>query len=158
MLPCARLTEVTGIAMRRSPRPRGIRTIQYLASSVLACMASATIAAQEPGATAERQSREDAWWTGPLITAGATPLPRGRWLIEPYLFDVKSYARYDDDGTERDIPDSDFIGSLTYILYGVTDRFTAGLIPRFGYSDVSTGTDSSGIRVGDATLQLQYGL
>jgi hypothetical protein len=121
-------------------------------------MATAASMAQTPDDATARQSLEDAWWTGPLLAAGATPLPKGYALIEPYLFDVKAYGRYDADGTRRDVASSHFIGSLTYLLYGVTDRFTAGLIPRFGFSDVSSGPDSSGVRVGDATVQLQYGL
>jgi hypothetical protein len=40
----------------------------------------------------------------------------------------------------------------------LVDKLTVGLIPRFGYSDVDTGADSSGLRVGDLTLQAQYRL
>jgi hypothetical protein len=44
------------------------------------------------------------------------------------------------------------------MLYGVTDDFTAGLIPVFGFNDVASGKDSSGVRAGDLTVQGQYRL
>ena len=34
------------------------------------------------------QSLDDAWWTGPMLAPSAATLPRGHFLIEPYLFDV----------------------------------------------------------------------
>ena len=43
------------------------------------------------------------------------------------------------------------------MLYGLTDRITAGVLPRFGYN-VPPGASSSGFGVGDVTLQLGYGL
>jgi Putative MetA-pathway of phenol degradation len=100
-----------------------------------------------------RQSREDAWWTGPILAAGASTLPPGHALIEPYVFNVMSRGRYDDNGTRHDGPRRESYGSLTYLLFGVVDGFTAGVIPRFGYNDVSNGADSSHIGVGDCTLQ-----
>jgi hypothetical protein len=106
----------------------------------------------------EQQSLDDAWWTGPIIAAGAGTLPQGHALVEPYVYDVIRYGRYDGDGNERSASRAHHYGSLTYILYGVTDRFTAGLIPTFGYNDLSTGRDSSGIQTGDLTIQGQYRL
>jgi hypothetical protein len=106
----------------------------------------------------QRQSLDDAWWTGPILAAGAGTLPQGHALVEPYLYDVIRYSRYDRDGHEQDTSRSHHYGSLTYMLYGVTDRFTAGLIPTFGFNDVSEGRDSSAIQVGDVTVQGQYRL
>ena len=106
----------------------------------------------------DRQSLDDAWWTGPILAAGAGTLPQGHALVEPYLYDAIRYGRYDDNGDERDTSRTHSYGSLTYILYGVTDRFTAGLIPTFGYNDVADGRDSSEIQVGDLSLQGQYRL
>lgn len=105
-----------------------------------------------------RQSLDDAWWTGPIMAAGAGTLPQGHMLIEPYVYDAITDARYDANGDRVSVPRSHGYGSLTYILYGITDRFTAGLIPVFGYTDASAAPDSSGIRAGDLTLQGQYRL
>jgi hypothetical protein len=123
-------------------------------------LASICVAAQEhetADAPAQRQSLDDAWWTGPILAAGAGTLPKGHALVEPYLFDVIRYGRYDRNGDERSASRTHSYGSLTYILYGVTDRFTAGLIPTFGYN-TGDGPDSSGIRFGDITVQGQYRL
>lgn len=106
----------------------------------------------------DRQSLEDAWWTGPILAASASTLPQGHFLIEPYLYDAVSYARYDAAGKKHDRPDTHSLGSQTYILYGLVDRVSIGMIPRFGFNDVDSGRDSSGIRVGDLSLQAQYRL
>jgi hypothetical protein len=109
-----------------------------------------------PSAAPMRQSRDDAWWTGPLLAAGAGTLPQGHFLIEPYLFDVSVRDRYDADGKRRSVPSSDYFGSQTYLLYGLADKVTVGLIPRFGFSDPAVGPSSSGIGMGDLTFQAQY--
>jgi hypothetical protein len=109
-------------------------------------------------AEADRQALDDAWWTGPIVAAGAATLPAGHALIEPYVYDVITRGRYDDDGNYRSTDTVHSYGSLTYMLYGVTDGFTAGVIPTFGFNDVANGADSSGIGVGDVTLQAQWRL
>jgi hypothetical protein len=111
------------------------------------------MASQVAEAELVRQSRDDAWWTGPILAAGASTLPPGHALVEPYVFKVMSRGRYDENGTHRAGARRNSYGSLTYMLYGVTDGFTAGVIPRFGYNEISNGPDSSGLRVGDFTLQ-----
>jgi len=105
----------------------------------------------------ERQAVDDAWWTGPLLASGASTLPKGRALIEPYLYNAKPYGVIDGDGKRRGTPGADNWGSQTYLLYGVTDTFTAGLIPRFGYRRAG-GRSSSGVQLGDLTVQGQYRL
>lgn len=107
---------------------------------------------------ADRQSLDDAWWTGPIVAAGAATLPQGHALIEPYVYDAITRGRYDSDGNYRSTDTVHSFGSLTYMLYGVTDGFTAGVIPTFGFNDVGNGADSSGIGVGDVTLQGQWRL
>jgi hypothetical protein len=101
---------------------------------------------------------DDAWWTGPLLAPSANTLPRGHVLVEPYLYDVITQGYYDSSGTPHSLPHSNEIGSLTYINYGLTNRFTVGLIPTFDYVEVSQGPSSSGIGVGDLTVQAQYRL
>ena len=92
-----------------------------------------------------RQSLDDAWWTGPMLAPSAATLPRGHFLIEPYLYDVTS-------------PHSNGFGSLTYVNYGLADKLTVGMIPIFGFNKISNGLSSSNVGVGDLTLQSQYGL
>jgi hypothetical protein len=111
-----------------------------------------------PAVAAELQSRDDAWWTGPLLAPSGSTLPQGHALIEPYLYDVITDGHIDAQGRHHAGPYEHDIGSLTYMLYGVTDRLTAGVIPRFAYNEPAGAPNSSGIGVGDFTLQAGYGL
>src|SRR5579864_6642979 len=85
-------------------------------------------------ALADPQSREDAWWTGPMLAPSGATLPAGHVLIEPYLFDLMSTGHLDRDGGRHAGPYEHDLGSLTYVLYGLTDRLTLGFIPRFAYN------------------------
>jgi hypothetical protein len=98
-----------------------------------------------PPPSADRQQLGDAWWTGPMLANNASTLPRGHFLVEPYLYDEIS-------------PHTNGLGSLTYIEYGLENRFTIGLIPTFGYNKVSDGLSSSGVGLGDVTVLAQYRL
>jgi hypothetical protein len=99
----------------------------------------------EPQSPPTRQQLGEAWWTGPMLANNASTLPRGHFLVEPYLYDVIS-------------PHTNGFGSLTYIEYGLANRFTVGLIPTFGYNKVSDGLSSSGVGLGDVTVLAQYRL
>ncbi len=116
------------------------------------------LAAAAPAAAVELQSREDAWWTGPMLAASAASLPQGHFLVEPYLFNIVTNGRLDANGDRHSVRTENDLGSLTYMLYGLTDRWTVGMIPRFFYSMPPAGADSSGVGVGDLTLQAGYGI
>jgi hypothetical protein len=103
-----------------------------------------------------RQSYDDAWWTGPLLASGASALPHGHYLIEPYLYDVVVRGVYDSAGEKHTVAREDGLRSLTYLLYGLTDATTVGLIPRFGYNASGHGTHSSGPQIGDLTLHAHH--
>jgi hypothetical protein len=91
------------------------------------------------------QSQDDAWWTGPMLANSAGTLPPGHFLLEPYLYDVSAAH-------------SNSYGSRTYVLYGLANRLTVGMIPALGYNTVSNGPSSSGMGLGDLTLLAQYQL
>lgn len=91
------------------------------------------------------QSLNDAWWTGPMLAPSAATLPRGHFLIEPYLYDVIAAH-------------SNGFGSLTYVNYGLADKLTVGLIPTAGFNQVTNGPSSSRLGLGDLTVQAQYRL
>jgi hypothetical protein len=103
-----------------------------------------------------RQSLDDAWWTGPMLAPSANTLPPGHFLIEPYVYDVITQGFYDAKGRRVTAPHENSFGSLTYMLYGVRNNFTVGIIPTFGYNEVSNEPSSAGLGVGDLTLQAQY--
>jgi hypothetical protein len=104
--------------------------------------ANAQTAPATPAPVAQ-ESMSEAWWTGPMLANSAETLPPGHFLFEPYLYDVRS-------------TNSDSFGSRTYILYGLVNNLSIGLIPVFGYNRVGDGPNSSGVGVGDITLQAQY--
>ena len=132
----------------------------WLIGAILsALIVSAGAAAEDStGAATPRESMDEAWWTGPLLAANASTLPQGHFLIEPYLFDSLPYARFDSRGVARDVPHANDFGSQSYVNYGLVDGFTVGLIPRFGYDQPRNGDSSSGIGVGDLSVQAQYRL
>ncbi len=101
--------------------------------------------ADSPPTSVVRQSLDDAWWTGPMLAPSAATLPRGHFLLEPYLYDVIAAH-------------SNGYGSLTYVNYGLIDKLTVGMIPTAGFNKVSNGPSSSGGGLGDLTVQAQYRL
>ena len=107
---------------------------------------------------ASTQSRDDAWWTGPLLAASPGSLTPGHFLIEPYVFDAIPQGHYDNDGNRRPVPHANDFGSQSYLLYGLTDKIGVGLIPRFAFNDLGEGRSSSRVGMGDVTVQAQYGL
>jgi hypothetical protein len=138
---------------------RGVRKTALAALGVLILTAGAAAADEAaPTSALSRQSLDDAWWTGPILAASANTLPQGHFLVEPYVYDVIAYDHYDAEGTRRSTARTNGFGSLTYVLYGLTDKLTIGAIPTFGFNDISQGKDSSGIGLGDFTVQAQYRL
>ena len=116
----------------------------FVFTAILAGLAFGQQLPTAPSSTS-RQSMQDAWWTGPLLANSASTLPRGHFLVEPYLYDVIG-------------PHTHAFGSRAYIEYGLIDRFTVGLIPIIGYNKVGNGISSSGIQLGDVSLLAQYRL
>lgn len=125
-------------------RPAHGLRILFAGCVAMACCRPAPAMATDAPPPA-RQSLDDVWFTGPMLANSAATLPQGHWLLEPYLYDERSSH-------------ADGYGSLTYMLYGVTDRLTMGLIPVFGYNRVDGGPDSSGVGVGDVSVLAQYRL
>ena len=138
----ARCVDEAVTLTRRGCRDVGTGRQIQKAFAVLALMfglVSAQVAsAQNPS---DRQSLDDAWWTGPMLAPSAATLPQGHFLIEPYLYDVIQQGQYDRNGVKRRAPESNGFGSLTYINYGLVDKLTIGLIPTFGYNRVSDGAE-----------------
>ena len=93
-----------------------------------------------------------------MLAPNATMLPHGHVLLEPYVFDVISTGSLDAGGSHHAAPADQQLGSLTYMLYGLTDTVTVGMIPRFFYNEPAGAPNSSGVQLGDLTLQAGYGL
>ena len=118
-------------------------------------LARAEALAQAPES---RQSLDDAWWTGPLLASSPATLPQGHVLFEPYLYEAMLSGHYDSAGKRHPTAHENDFGSQSYILYGLVDSVTLGVIPRFGFKDPGHGSSSSGVGVGDVTLQATYRL
>src|SRR5690242_188000 len=101
------------------------------AAQMLKLLCTAALFVSAGGAAAAEQSRADAWWTGPMLAPNAATLPQGHALIEPYVFDVISTGHLDTNGDKHAAAHEHDLGSLSYVLYGLTDEITAGFIPRF---------------------------
>jgi len=104
------------------------------------------------------EARDEAWWTGPMLAPNAATLPAGHAVIEPYLFNDVTVGQFDSSGARHSAPQEQALGSLTYILYGLTDLTTVGMLPRFGYNLPPGAPSSSGVGIGDLTLQAGYGV
>jgi len=44
------------------------------------------------------------WYTGPLITASANNVPKGKYNVQGYLFITTDYAQFNDNRKSKDIP------------------------------------------------------
>jgi hypothetical protein len=124
---------------------RAIRTVFRIIALLAMTGSVAGAQAASPPKQSVRQALNDAWWTGPMLAPSATTLPRGHFLIEPYFYNVASTQ-------------SNTLGSLSYLLYGLRDTLTVGLIPTVGYDESSNGPSSSGVQLGDISLLAQYRL
>jgi len=125
---------------------------------VLALAACLAAAQASPSSLDLHESLNDAWWTGPLLAPNATTLPPGHILVEPYLYDVITDGFYNSNGKRVSAPRENGFGNLTYFNYGLFNKLTVGLIPVFGYNQVTNGPSSAGVGMGDLTLQAQYRL
>jgi Putative MetA-pathway of phenol degradation len=92
---------------------------------------------------AVQQSRDDAWWTGPILAVSANGPGQGHVLAESYLYDQAE----DHSQSYR---------SFNYLLYGLSDHFTLGVIPVFGINKAEGAHAQFGMS--DLTFQAQYTL
>jgi hypothetical protein len=119
---------------------------------LLATMAGRAQADEAQASDCEmRHPMGDAWWTGPMLANTAATAPRGHFLIEPYLFDVSTQGNFDNHGTRHSTAHANSYWSLTYMVFGLTDKWNVGLIPTFSYNTASGGPSSAGPGVGDLT-------
>jgi hypothetical protein len=105
-----------------------------------------------------RESLSEAWWTGPLLAASASTLPQGHVLLEPYLYDSIAEGHLDQNGRRTASPQAQTLGSLTYLIYGLTDTMSVGMIPRFNFGEAPGSGRSSAVQLADWSLQGQYRL
>lgn len=138
--------------------PRHAHGVLRAACAGIALWAAGSAALADSSAGVASQSLDDAWWTGSLLAPNAATAPHGHLLIEPYFYDQITNSSFDNHGNRHALDGGHELGSLTYIIYALTDRLAIGLLPRFGYDEPAGAPNSSVPAVGDTTVQLQYGL
>ena len=121
-------------------------------------LAASAVSAADDAPQPARQERADAWWTGPLLAPNASTFPAGHALVETYVFDVNGNGQYDRGGRHEPAAGGHELGSLTYLIYGLTDRVSVGLLPRFVYGEPAGAPNSSSPGLGDLGAQVQLGL
>jgi len=102
------------------------KALRGLLAVAIACVAAQPCRGDAAGSASVRQSLDDAWWTGPMLANSAGTLARGHVLIEPYFYDVRTAH-------------ADGVGSSAYLLYGLVDRLTVGVIPVIGFHRTGNG-------------------
>lgn len=133
-------------------------TTRALFLSLGLTLAASAASAGDDAPQPARQERADAWWTGPLLAPNASTFPAGHALVEAYVFDVNGNGQYDRSRRHEPAAGGHELGSLTYLIYGLTDRVSVGLLPRFVYDEPAGAPNSSSPGVGDLGAQVQIGL
>jgi len=81
--------------------------------------------------------------------------PRGHSLLETYVYDVTTQSAFAPNGDRHSAPHANSYGTLTYLIYGLSDKTGFGLIPTAGYNTATGEPSSAGPGMGDLTLLLQ---
>lgn len=126
---------------------------RYALAATLACGLTNTAWADQD---TTRQSMDDALFTGPLVAPNPTPIPKGHWVIEPYLSSGIQYGNYNGNWGQSSSHNSYSLNSTTLFQYGLNDRISIGVLPQFGYNLASHGASSHGPKIGDTTLRAFY--
>jgi hypothetical protein len=135
-----------------------LTTCLTLATCGLPLAASAepgAVQSRQPTSCDERHPMNDAWWTGPMLANTPATAPRGHYLAETYLYDVTTQGAYKASGARQSAPHANGYGSLTYLIYGLSDKTGIGLIPTAGYNTARGEPSSAGPGLGDLTVLLQ---
>lgn len=134
------------------------RKYDFMAGTVLAALLGVVMPQSSSVAqSASHEQLQDAWWTGPMLAPSAETLPRGHFLVEPYVYDAIMESSYNSHRQPQSAQHENEYGSLTYVLYGLANRFTVGMIPTLGSNQIS-GSPVGSIGLGDLSLQAQYRL
>jgi len=105
-----------------------------------------------------RQAMQDTWMTGPLLTLPGDTMSAGTVGFVPILLDGISTGGIDGQGHGYNVPAQNQVSLLAYLIYGVTDDFNLGIVPRVSYNHMPRYKSSSNIQPGDLSIEGQYRL
>lgn len=95
------------------------------------------------------------WYTGPLITGSSNVLPAGQFNIQPYLYLLDFFAKFDKHGKPHSIPNWFQAKELAVFQVGMTERLNTVFSANFVYNS-QKGHHAS--HFGDTTAGLYIGL
>lgn len=113
---------------------------KWILSAYILCMSAPLLMAQaEEHKTPEQIEQElqsaesqfqkakkmfNPWYTGPILTPGATMMPPGWGNLQPYIFVNDNYARYDEDRHSQNLPSHLVtLNPAAGLIFGVTKSF-----------------------------------
>lgn len=91
---------------------------------------------------AKQKDKEDLpWLTGTLLAFPGTTIPKGKLLVQPYLFATINHAVYDSHWKPRSIPNLYNINHELFLVAGLTDWMDVQVTPGVFYN-LSRGKSS----------------
>jgi hypothetical protein len=135
----------------------GRRAVARLLSALLVAFAVSAAGSALADEAPARESMDDAWWNGPLLTFPAITIPAGTFAAGAALLDEISH---DGSGVGNATPapglnECDFRSAL---IYGVSDDFNLGLLPLVGLGQLPQSKGGSNLELGDWIVEGQYKL
>lgn len=149
----ARTGRIGSLLTRTPGIVRGVALLLLCCGNALA--APDAVQLQQPMPCSQRHPMNDAWWTGPMLANTPATAPRGHSLAETYVYDVTTQGAYNAAGKRESAPHANSYGSLTYLIYGLSDKTGFGLMPTAGYNTATGQPSSAGPGFGDLTLLLE---
>jgi len=133
----------------------GHRKLPAAASALGVIVLCLCLSPADAADTDSLESLEDAWWTGPILASSAASAPQGHFMIEPYFYDNIVSGQFDANGAHHSTSRTHSMRAGSFVLYGLSERLSVGLIPSFGLNRAGDGARSS-LGLGDLSLQAQY--
>lgn len=129
---------------------------RYLACCLFTCLSAIALADNTPSdPTPMWGPYPMPWFTGPLLTQSAYIVPQGHINIEPYLYGITAFGRYDAHGNTHKIKDFVSINSYSLIEVGLTEWMDFQINPSI-FWQYSQGETS--LLLGDLTFMLDFQL
>lgn len=94
------------------------------------------------------------WYAGPLITGSAHTLDPGLFNMQPYLYVIDNYGRYNTHRDSVDIPDLVQVNPVIYLQTGIYKGFDITIGPGYIYNK-QKGVSSSGFADFPVSLGIQ---
>jgi hypothetical protein len=128
--------------------------MQTLFSAVALALCAANPAMAD--GTSPRQTMNNAWWNGPLLSFPAITIPAGSFAAGAGLYDQISHAASGPNAVPAPgLNEAEFRSAF---LYGVSDDFNLGLWPLLGVGALPPGRSEPHLALGDSILEDQWKL